>query len=111
MKSLLRVSLFALALLTAQTVMAATSFARFPSQVQILDDRVRMYIGTTFGTCGEHEGWVGWSIAHPRHKDWLDLTMLAIQEGKLLIFHDAQDSCYGPGGDTLEIDALYLKLQ
>lgn len=106
----IRLALCSVISLFAIQVADAGSFERTPREIQILPDRVRIYLGTTYGTCGQFEGWWGWSTSDPRHKDWLELVYFAIDKGLTLVFYDAQDSCYGPGGDTLEIDGLFGKL-
>lgn len=96
-------------LLASQTVLAAWSFERNVAEIQILSDRVRIYVGTTYGTCGASEGWWGWSTSDPRHKDWLALILSAQAQGKRIVVIDNDGACSGPGSDTVGLEGLTMK--
>jgi hypothetical protein len=94
----------------APLVALANSFERDVGEIQVYGDRVRIYIGVTYATsCGIADLWWGWSTSDPRHKDWLALALTAKTQGKKLVFYDAQDSCSGPGPDTIGIEGLFIK--
>ena len=97
-----------LALVSTQAL--ANSFERDVGEIQVHGDRVRIYIGVTYGTnCGLADLWWGWSTSDARHKDWLALALAAKAQGKKLVFHDANETCSGPGSDTLGIEGLFMK--
>jgi hypothetical protein len=96
-------------LFASQVAVAGYSFERSVGEVQVLSDRVRIYVGTTYGTCEASEGWWGWSTSDPRHKDWLALVLFAKGTGRSIVVYDDQGSCSGPGGDIVGLERLYLK--
>lgn len=93
----------------SQSALASWSFERSVGEVQVLSDRVRIYVGTTYGTCGANEGWWGWSTSDPRHKDWLALALFARSQGKTVVVIDNDGTCAGPGGDTVGLEGLTAK--
>jgi hypothetical protein len=107
----MKMKLFQAVLLAlASTQALANSFERDVGEIQVYGDRVRIYIGVTYGTsCGIADLWWGWSTSDARHKDWLALALTAKAEGEKLVFHDAQDACSGPSSDTLGIEGLFMK--
>lgn len=96
-------------LLVAQVSFAGTSFERAISEIQILSDRVRINIGVTYGTCGVAEGWWGWSISDPRHKDWLSMALSAQAQGRKITVFDDNGACAGPGSDTIGLEGMSIK--
>ena len=85
----------------------ALTFARTISKIDINADRVRIFVGVTYGTCGDFNDWWGWSTSDPRHKDWLSLAMTATVTGKEVEVVDVHDSCSGPG-DAVGLEELNL---
>jgi hypothetical protein len=89
---------------------AAYKFERDIKEVQIFSDRVRIDVGTTYGTCGDNEGWWGWMITNPASAHWLSLVLSAQAQGKKITVHDEHGSCGGIG-DGVGLEALYLKVK
>jgi hypothetical protein len=102
-------SLFGALLTVSQIAVAAYSFERSIVEIQVLSDRVRVYVGTTYGTCGVNEGWWGWSTSDPRHKDWLAVALAAQAQERPIVVHDTEGSCTGPGGDVVGLEGLSIK--
>jgi len=84
-------------------------FEKSVGEIQVHADRVRIYVGTTYGTCASMDGWWGWSTGDSRHKDWFALVLFAQAQDKKIVLYDAQSACSGPGGDTIGIEALFVK--
>jgi len=99
---------FLLLLALSQSVFSYT-FEREIHEIQVYTDRVRLNIGNSYGTCGARDGWWGWSTGSDRHKDWLSLALTAQAQSKKITVYDAHGSCAGPGGDTVELEGLFIK--
>jgi len=97
-----------MALLVSMPSFSASSFIEDITEIQVLEDRVRLKVGVTYGTCGEKEGWWGWSTTHDRHKDWLAIAMTAYAQNSKIVVYDAQSSCSGLS-DAIQLEGLYLK--
>ena len=100
---------FAIILTMVSQTVLASSFERNVFDIQVLSDRVRIKIGTTYGTCGSYEGWWGWATSNPRHKDWLSIVLSAQAQNRKIVVLDEQNSCAGPGGDTIGLEGLSIK--
>lgn len=85
----------------------AGSFTRQIQDVQVLEDRVRIYVGTTYGTCGSREGWWGWPLSHAAHSAWLSVVLTAVSQSEPVTIYDSQDSCAG-GTDYSALEGIFL---
>ena len=97
------------ATLSSYSAFASWSFERSVGEIQVLADRVRVFVGVTYGTCGVNEGWWGWSTSDPRHKDWLSMVLAAQAGGRTIVVTDVDGSCGGTGGDIVGLEALSIK--
>ena len=101
-----------IATLCVSNACVAGTFERDVNEIQVYDDRVRVNVGTTYGTCQDKEGWWGWSTSNPRHKDWLSLVLSAQAQGKKITVVDIHSSCAGSGSvnDIIGLEAVFLKI-
>src|SRR3989338_5068830 len=93
-------------ILSISTNTFAGTFEVNISEIQVHQDRERLYVGTTYGTCGAIEGWWGWATGNPRYKEWLSMAMMAHALGKPVVVVDVDDSCVGPGPDFTGLESL-----
>ena len=93
----------------SSSVVYAGAFGKIIKELQVYEDRVRLNVGVTYGTCGSREGWWGWSTGNARHKDWLALALTAQAQRIEVIVYDAQDSCGGPASDITGLEGLFIK--
>jgi len=84
------------------------AFDRKINEIQVLEDQVRLNVGGTYGTCGDIDGWWGWSTSHERHKDWLSLALMAYAQNKNITLYDVDSSCGGLPS-VIKLEGLYLK--
>ena len=87
---------------------AGYEFERNIHEVQVLSDRVRINVGTTYGTCGKNEGWWGWMLNNPASNHWLSVVLTAQAQGKKIVVLDTHGSCGGIG-DGVGLEGVYLK--
>ena len=87
---------------------AEHTFERIIQEIQIIDEVVRLKVGTTYGTCGEREGWWGWSVNSPNHNAWLSLALSAQAQNKKIMVYDRHSSCGGLP-TVIQLEGLYLK--
>ncbi|HEY0923542.1 hypothetical protein [Rheinheimera pacifica] len=85
----------------------AAVFTNYINEVQVYQDRVRVHIGGGHGTCGEKEGWFGWSTSNELHKDWFSLVLMAKAANVKISMYDQNDSCAGPAG-AIGIEGVFL---
>jgi hypothetical protein len=96
-------------LLASHLAYAGYAFERYVAEIQVLPDRVRIFVGTTYGSCGVNEGWWGWSTSDPRHKDWLALVLSAQAQNRPVVVYDEHGSCSGPTTQEVGIERLSIK--
>lgn len=99
---------FILLLVVSLPSFSGSSFDRKIYEIQVLEDRVRLNVGGTYGTCGDIDGWWGWSTDHERHKDWLSLALMAYAQNKNITLYDTESSCSGLS-NVIKLEGLYLK--
>ena len=86
----------------------AYTFTAEVSEVQVYEDRVRVLIKSAgFGTCGDRNGWFGWSTANDRNNNWLSLVLTAKATNTSVTMYDAQGSCSGPV-DVVGVEGVFL---
>lgn len=97
-----------LLLLPISSLCYSATFTNKVTEIRVFEDRVAIHIGKGCGTCGNREGWFGWSTTHNRHQDWMSLAILAKTTEQTLTVYDSQGSCNGPEG-AVGIEGMFLK--
>jgi len=103
-----KVVVVTLGILFSFPALAGYTFERSIQEIQILSDRVRINVGTTYGTCGKNEGWWGWMLENSASNHWLSLVLSAQAQGKKIVVLDEHGSCGGIG-DGVGLEGIYLK--
>ncbi len=85
-----------------------SSFEREIKEVQVYEDRIRINIGITYGSCGAKDVWWGWHTTNISSASWLSVVLTAQAQGKAVTVYDAQDSCAGPV-DAIGLEGIFLK--
>ncbi len=103
---MIKLSIILMGAILASSSLAGT-FTNKVKDIQVYEDRVRVFIGGGYGTCNERDGWFGWATSNMRHNDWLSLAITAKATNSNISFYDAQNSCAGPV-DIVGIEGVFL---